>query len=46
IFGSDLLDLPISWGLGPILFAELSSAEKRLILGETLEKILGRYSTA
>jgi predicted TIM-barrel fold metal-dependent hydrolase len=45
IFGSDLLDLPISWGLGPILFAQLSPAEKRLILGETLEKILARYST-
>ncbi len=44
LFGSDLLDLPISWGLGPILFARISPAEKRLILGETLERILERYS--
>ena len=44
LFGSDLLDLPISWGLGPILFARISPAEKRLILGETLEGILEQYS--
>jgi len=31
MFGSDLQDLPIPWGLGPILFARLSPEEKRLV---------------
>lgn len=44
VFGSDLLDLPISWGLGPVLFARISPAEKRLILRENLERILAQYS--
>ena len=44
LFGSDLQDLPIAWGLGPILFARLSPTEKRLILGGNLKRILGGYS--
>ena len=40
LFGSDLLDLPIAWGLGPILFSRLSPDQKRLILGENLRAIL------
>ena len=44
VFGSDLEDLPIAWGLGPILFARLSPDEKRMILGDNLKRILERYS--
>jgi len=44
LFGSDLQDLPIAWGLGPILFARLSEEDKRLILGDNLRRILERYS--
>ncbi|MCC7261878.1 MAG: amidohydrolase family protein [Candidatus Latescibacteria bacterium] len=44
LFGSDLQDLPIAWGLGPILFARLPAADKGLILGGTLEHLLRRYS--
>lgn len=44
LFGSDLQDLPIAWGLGPILFARLTEAEKRLILGGNLQRILEQYS--
>lgn len=44
LFGTDLLDLPIGWDLGPILFARISVEEKRLILGENLKRILLKYS--
>jgi predicted TIM-barrel fold metal-dependent hydrolase len=44
MFGSDLTDLPIAWGFGPILFAHISEAEKRLILGENLRQVLEEYS--
>jgi predicted TIM-barrel fold metal-dependent hydrolase len=44
LFGSDLQDLPIAWGLGPILFARLTAREKGLILGGNLRRILSRYS--
>ncbi len=44
LFGTDLLDLPIGWGLGPILFARLNTAQKKMILGENLKKILKNYS--
>lgn len=44
LFGSDLTDLPVAWGLGPILFARLPADDKRLILGGNLERILERYS--
>jgi hypothetical protein len=44
LMGSDLLDLPIAWGLGPILFARLSMDDKRLILGGNLQRLLKQYS--
>ncbi len=44
MFGSDLLDLPIAWGLGPIVFARLAPADKQLILGGNLRRLLERYS--
>ena len=46
LFGSDLQDLPVSWGLGPILLARISTDEKRLVLGGNLQRILERYSLA
>lgn len=44
MFGSDLQDLPIAWGLGPIVLARLTPQEKRLILGENLQRVLSEYS--
>jgi predicted TIM-barrel fold metal-dependent hydrolase len=44
LFGSDLQDLPVAWGLGPVLAARISPREKRLILGENLERILEQFS--
>ena len=44
MFGSDLQDLPIAWGLGPILFARIPEAEKRMILGGNLKRLLAEYS--
>ena len=43
LFGSDLMDLPIAWGLGPILYARIPEADKRLILGENLRQLMDRY---
>jgi hypothetical protein len=34
----------MAWGFGPILFARISEAEKRLILGENLRQVLKEYS--
>ncbi|MEW6754050.1 MAG: amidohydrolase family protein [Candidatus Latescibacterota bacterium] len=44
LFGSDLQDLPIAWGLGPILFARIPAPDKRLILGGNLTRILQTFS--
>lgn len=44
MFGSDLQDLPIAWGLGPVLFARIPEEEKRLILGGNLARLLAEYS--
>ncbi|MCD6416847.1 MAG: amidohydrolase family protein [Planctomycetes bacterium] len=44
LFGSDMEDLPIAWGLGPILFARLPVEQKRMILGGNLLRLLERYS--
>lgn len=44
LFGTDLMDLPIAWNLGPIIFARISPDEKRLILGGNLQRILKSYS--
>jgi predicted TIM-barrel fold metal-dependent hydrolase len=44
LFGSDLQDLPIAWGLGPVLFARLTVEQKRMILGGNLRRILATHS--
>ena len=44
MFGSDLQDLPIAWGLGPILFSRLPMADKKRILGGNLRRVLKQYS--
>jgi hypothetical protein len=43
LFGSDLTDLPIGWGMGQILYAHISESDKRRILGENLRELLHRY---
>ena len=43
LFGSDLTDLPIGWGLGQIAFAHISEAEKRLILGGNLRRLFDKH---
>jgi predicted TIM-barrel fold metal-dependent hydrolase len=44
LFGSDLEDLPVAWGLGPILFARIPPCDKRRILGGNLRRILRSFS--
>jgi predicted TIM-barrel fold metal-dependent hydrolase len=44
LFGSDLTDLPISWGIGPILMSRIPEPDKRKILGDNLKGLLMRYS--
>ncbi len=44
LFGSDLTDLPISWGMGQILYARISEADKRLILGGNMLRIMEKYN--
>ena len=43
VFASDLTDLPVAWGLGPIMYANIPVADKRRILGGNLRELLGRY---
>lgn len=43
LFGSDLTDLPIGWGLAPIFYARIPEADKRKILGENLKSLMQRY---
>ena len=43
LFGSDLTDLPIAWGLAPIFYAKISEADKRKILGESLKALMRKY---
>ncbi len=43
LFGSDILDLSVGWGMGPIFYAQISEAEKRLILGGNLKRLLEKY---
>jgi predicted TIM-barrel fold metal-dependent hydrolase len=45
LFGSDLTDLPIGWGLGQIMSARISEADKRKILGENLLRLMEQYNT-
>jgi len=44
LFGSDLQDLPIAWGLGPVLFARIPQDQKSMILGGNLDRLLHSYS--
>ena len=43
LFGSDLTDLPIAWGLAPIFYANISEVDKRKILGENLKSLMRKY---
>lgn len=45
LFGSDLTDLPIAWGLGPIMYARIPEADKRMILGGNLRRLLEECTT-
>jgi hypothetical protein len=44
LFGSDLTDLPIAWGMAQIMYAKISEVDKRKILGENLKELMKRYS--
>jgi predicted TIM-barrel fold metal-dependent hydrolase len=44
LFGSDMSDLPVGWGLGHIMYARISEADKRKILGENLQRLMARYA--
>ncbi|MAE19263.1 hypothetical protein CMK12_10115 [Candidatus Poribacteria bacterium] len=39
LFGSDLTDLPIGWGMAQIIYAKISESDKRKILGENLKAL-------
>ncbi len=43
VFGSDLLDLPVAWGVAPIAYAKVPVEAKRLMLGGNLKKLLDVY---
>jgi len=45
LFGSDLLDLPIGWGYGPIFYAKIPELDKRLMLSDNLGRLLREYAT-
>ncbi|MFO7945483.1 MAG: amidohydrolase family protein, partial [Armatimonadota bacterium] len=44
MFGSDLTDLPIGWGLAQIMYADIPEVDKRKILGENLRRLLPEYT--
>lgn len=44
MFGSDLTDLPIAWGIASILVARISEREKLMIIRDNLKKVLTQYS--
>ncbi|MEW6359052.1 MAG: amidohydrolase family protein [Planctomycetota bacterium] len=44
LFGSDLTDLPIAWGMAQVLYARISESDKRKIMGENLKALMERYS--
>jgi len=46
LFGSDLMDLPIGWGIGQIAYARIAEADKRKILGGNLRALMQKYSVA
>ena len=43
VFGSDMPDLDVPLCLGPILYADIDDADKRLVLGENMKRILDTY---
>lgn len=43
LFGSDFPDLDASLNLGPLLTANISDEDKRLILGKNMERVLATY---
>ncbi len=43
LFGSDLMDLPIGWGMGQIMYARISEEAKRKILGGNLKRLMDHY---
>jgi len=45
LFGSDLSDLPIAWGMAQIIYARIPESDKRKILGENLKALLRTYAT-
>ncbi|MEN6302601.1 MAG: amidohydrolase family protein, partial [Armatimonadia bacterium] len=45
LFGSDLTDLPVGWGMGQIMYANISEEDKRKILGGNLLRIMEQYNT-
>ncbi len=44
LYGSDMSDLPHAWGFGPILYADISDADKRAVLGGNLRRLLETHS--
>lgn len=40
LFGSDMSDLPIGWGIAQIVYAKIPEEDKRKILGENLKHLL------
>jgi predicted TIM-barrel fold metal-dependent hydrolase len=44
LFGSDLTDLPIAWGLAQVMYAKIPESDKRKILGENLKALIKKYS--
>ncbi len=44
LYGSDMSDLPHAWGFGPVLYADISDADKRAILGGNLRRLLETHS--
>ena len=44
LFGSDISDLPVQWGLGPVLYGRIGEAEKRAVLGGNLRRLLETHS--
>ena len=43
MFGSDLTDLPIGWGMGPVFYAKIHEEDKRNILGRNMEELFRRH---
>lgn len=43
MFGSDLTDLPIAWGIAPILLARISLADRMKIIRDNLRDVLKQY---